>query len=130
MAEYAEFCRLATEFASVADFVTVYIAEAHPANGWFIRHNDVTIDNHVTIDDRLAAARRLLPVTVDYVTVLCDVMSNDTGRAYAGRPERLYIIYQSTVVFQSGRGPEGYILQDVCHWLNRSEFKTRVSKSN
>ena len=37
MAKLSEFERLNTEFGSVADFLVVYIEEAHPSDGWMLK---------------------------------------------------------------------------------------------
>ena len=45
MAELAAFQRAVADFADVADFVSVYISEVHPSDGWDIIGNryEITI---------------------------------------------------------------------------------------
>jgi len=111
--------QVAAENADVADFVIVYIEEAHPADGWAYSEN-YDIKEHRTINDRLAAAAKLvvsqLPANV---TVVADTMSDELSlnRAYGGLYERLYVIHQGTVVYQGQRGPSGFRPGEVASWL-------------
>ena len=43
MAKLRHFNRLVQEYADLADFLIVYIQEAHPANGWAFRNNPFVI---------------------------------------------------------------------------------------
>jgi len=117
MSVFDSVCRLAADNADLADFVVVYIEEAHPADGWALDGN-YPINRHRTIKDRLAAATRLtahpLPANV---SVVADTMSDDLNVAYGGLYERLYVIHGSTVAYQGRRGPSGFRLEDVVSWL-------------
>lgn len=53
-------------------------------------------------------------------------MSDSANRSYAAWPERLYIIVDGVIVYKSGPGPFGYVLDDVRSWLE----KHVVGKSN
>ncbi len=39
MAELADFSRVAADFAGEVDFLTVYVSEAHPMDGWHFAGN-------------------------------------------------------------------------------------------
>jgi len=109
---------MAADNADLADFVVVYIEEAHPTDGWAFSGNYL-ISQHRTFKERLAAAATLaaspLPANM---TLVVDSMSNEMNRAYGGTYERLYVIHSSTVAYQGGPGPFGFLPEDVASWLN------------
>ena len=58
MANLSKFGALRTKFAGLADFVTIYIAEAHPAE----RNNfsgNYAIDTHASMEERIESANTL-----------------------------------------------------------------------
>jgi len=118
MADFDSIRRMAADNADLADFVVVYIEEAHPTDGWAFPGNYL-INQHRTVKDRLAAAATLaasrLPANM---SVVADSMSNEMNRAYGGLYERLYVIHSSTVAYQGRRGPTGFRLGEVASWLN------------
>jgi len=117
MAEFDRIRRMAADNADVADFVVVYIEEAHATDGFALPGN-VPISQHRTLEERLSAAALLatspLPANM---TVVADAMSNELNAAYGGLYERLYIIHSGTVAYQGDRGPLGFRPDDVASWL-------------
>ena len=111
---------MAADNADVADFVVVYIEEAHPIDGWAFPDN-IRIGRHRTLEDRLTAAARLLAATAaslpDNVSVVADTMSDELNVAYGGLYERLYVIHRGTVAYQGERGPLGFRPGEVDSWL-------------
>ncbi len=101
-------------------FVTVYIAEMHPTDGW------ETIDNRAegilfaqptSFEQRevpAAACARHLNIEMP---VVLDPMDNRIAQAYGALPNRLYLIAaDGTIAFQGERGPQGYkpeVLEDA-----------------
>ena len=106
---------LANNFSAVSDFLVVYIEEAHPADGWSFKDN-YHIKSHRSADERIAAAS-ILRSRVRGLEVVADAMTDDANRAYGGLFERLYIIQNSTVVYQGERGPSGFKVAEVENWL-------------
>jgi len=120
MVDFDDVCRMAADNADIADFVVVYIEEAHPVEGWAVPGNYV-INEHRKIQDRLAAASTLASLVPDLpgkLTVVADSMYNAVNRAYGGTYERLYIIHASTVVYQGEFGPFGFRPSEVASWLS------------
>ena len=73
----------------------VYIAEAHATDGWQMESNvgeDVLVANHVTIDDRFAAAREGVERLDLTLPVLVDQMDDAVSNAFAAWPERIYVV--------------------------------------
>ena len=58
MAAFDDVCRTAADNADVADFLVVYIVEAHATDVWPLPGN-VSISEHRSLRDRLAAAAQL-----------------------------------------------------------------------
>ena len=92
-----------------ANVVFVYIAEAHALDEWQMQSNvdeGVLLRQHVTIDERFAAARegvRRLGLTMP---VLVDGMDDAVSAAFAAWPERLYVAEPGgRLVYVGGPGP-------------------------
>ena len=58
MANLGKFGALRTKFAGLVDFVTIYIAEAHPAERKEFKDN-YDIETHSNMEERIAAAEML-----------------------------------------------------------------------
>ena len=117
MAQFGDFCKVASSYADVADFVTVYIEEAHAADGWAFSNN-VSINIHRNIEDRIEAASRLLVQNPSF-PVVCDDMTDNANYAYGGLFERLFVIHRGKIVYEGGRGPVFYFLSEVEEWLGK-----------
>lgn len=111
-----EFNQIIADFADVADFAIVYIAEAHPVEGWRIRDNYV-INDHKTMEDRLQAAQKLTSFN-PLAPILVDSLEDEASSSYAAFPERLYIILDGRVAYEGGVALPGYKLGDIRNWLN------------
>ena len=127
MANFEKFCRTASKFAHTADFLTIYIEEAHPTNGWNFRTN-VQLQSHKTLADR-AAAGHFLAASRDTITfpIALDTMANKANDAYGAMPERLYVIVNERVVYCGKEGPSGYLVEEVEEWLMRYEGEMQTS---
>ncbi|KAA0202079.1 hypothetical protein HAZT_HAZT011267 [Hyalella azteca] len=136
-------------YGDVADFLIVYIQEAHPTDGWLIP-NTVEIPTHKSVQDRLAAVRYMMelepvncPVVVDsesgaayrlaavrYMMELepvnCPVVvDSESGAAceeYTALPERLFVVLDGKIVYHGAQGPYGYKMAELETWL--SNWKT------
>ena len=67
MANLGKFGALRTKFAGLADFVTVYIEEAHPAERKDFSGN-FDIDSHANMEERIEAAQTLKKVAGEALT--------------------------------------------------------------
>ena len=101
-------------------FLSVYIREAHPKDGWWLgnrftkklihkiftakasmEHNDPK-----TIEERRAVAGECNQALEYGVRTYVDEMDDAVNTAYAGWPTRLYLIgLDGKVVFAGGQGP-------------------------
>lgn len=116
--------------------VNVYIAEAHPSDGWEIDSNksgdvalaafgdktEISYTQTKTLEDRLRVANSFhqtingeaaqIPMVVD------DPSSDTVSRLYEAAPERLVLIDESNcVVFATGQGPMQYSLDQLEDFL-------------
>uniref|UniRef100_A0A674CT50 Iodothyronine deiodinase n=1 Tax=Salmo trutta TaxID=8032 RepID=A0A674CT50_SALTR len=117
MYKLGEFKQLVKDFSDVADFLVVYIAEAHSTDGWVFANN-VDINKHQNLVERLAAAQFLVkqdplcPVVVDEVT-------DTTGTKYCAFPERFYVLKAGKVIYKGKMGPWGYSPEEMCSFLEK-----------
>jgi Iodothyronine deiodinase len=89
--------------------VFVYVAEAHATDGWQLESNveeDVLVANHVTIEDRFAAAREGVERLDLTLPVLVDRMDDAVSNAFAAWPERIYVVDRDgRIADVAGPGP-------------------------
>uniref|UniRef100_A0A8C4ZVE5 Iodothyronine deiodinase n=1 Tax=Gadus morhua TaxID=8049 RepID=A0A8C4ZVE5_GADMO len=112
-----EFKELVKDYRDVADFLVVYIAEAHATDGWaFV--NNVEIKRHQTLGDRLVAAQTLVDLEPG-CPVVVDDMSDVTACKYGSLPERLYVLQAGKVVYKGSKGPWGYYPSEVRTFLEK-----------
>lgn len=60
------------------------------------------------MEERFAAAQKMLDLEPLDCPVLVDSLTDDTSKAYAGMPDRLYIVQDGVIVYQGAQGPFGY----------------------
>lgn len=118
MTRLSAFQRVVSQYADIADSLLVYIEEAHPSDGWVSTDAPYQIPKHRSLDDRLRAAK-LMNLETPAVVVVVDTMENTSNAAYGAYFERLYILKDEKVVFQGGRGPEGYRISELKNWLEQ-----------
>uniref|UniRef100_A0A9L0T7I7 Iodothyronine deiodinase n=2 Tax=Equus TaxID=9789 RepID=A0A9L0T7I7_HORSE len=126
------FSKLVEEFSSVADFLLVYIDEAHPSDGWAVPGDSslsFEVKKHQNQEDRCAAAHQLLErfSLPPQCRVVADRMDNNANVAYGVAFERVCIVQRQKIAYLGGKGPFYYNLQEVRRWLEknfRKETKT------
>lgn len=119
MAKLAHFKDIMRRFSGVADFLMIYIMEAHPTDGFAYSRNNFSIRNHRNLEERIKAGEMLQEQNLACDVVVDDI-SNNTNRAYAGLYERLYIMQNSKIVYAGELGPMGYSLGEVEEWLEKN----------
>jgi len=106
----------------VANFLTVYIEEAHAQDDWKVPRwiknpGGEDIRMHRTIEERIAAGSKFVADFNYPVEMVCDGMSGQAMNCYDALPERLYIIECGVVVYKGGQGPFFYEPREVLTWL-------------
>jgi hypothetical protein len=107
-------------FHDRADFLTIYIKEAHPDDEWQMQPN---LDEEVCYlqpkneGQRVAIANDFARRFQYPLPLAVDPMDDAANRAYAAWPERLYIIEGGRIVYKGGNGPFNYKPEEVRAWL-------------
>lgn len=101
----------------MADFLVVYIAEAHSTDGWAFTNN-FDINQHRSLEDRLAAAR-ILVEKEPLCPVVVDEMDNEAAIKYGALPERLFVLQAGKIIYSGAVGPWGYNPQEVRSFLEK-----------
>ncbi len=99
-------------------FLTVYIREAHPEDGWQVGINetqDVVYAQPKTIDERAEVAGTCQRKHGIRMPLALDDMDDSINKAYSGSPERLYLIDADGIVrHRSTPGP--FSMQIIEDW--------------
>ncbi len=113
-----DFRKLVQDYGHVADFVVVYLREAHASDEWRLNNNEYSIRTHRNLQERLSAARMLHQMALP-CPLLVDTMDNKAAASFRAIPERLVIVHNETVVYEGRRGPIGYDLKEVQDCLRK-----------
>jgi len=111
------------DYKDHADFLTIYIREAHPLDEWRMKSNekdrdDVCYVQPKTLQQRVAIANDFSKRFNYPLPFGIDEMTNDANDAFAAWPERLYILDESgRVSYKGGNGPFKYAPKEVRAWL-------------
>jgi hypothetical protein len=98
--------KLYASYKDRAHVYVVYIREAHPG----MEKNKFNIPEPKTLAERRRVAREFAEALKLTVPVLVDSLDDATGKAYAGWPDRLYVIDAAgNVALQGARGPQGFL---------------------
>jgi hypothetical protein len=95
-----------------ADFFVVYIREAHPTDGWQVpqnRRQGVLVPTAKSEKDRNDAAHKCSLGLNLSLPMLIDGMDDAVERAYAGWPDRIYVIGKDgRIAYKGAPGPAGF----------------------
>jgi hypothetical protein len=95
-----------------AEFLTVYVSEAHPEDEWQMesnREDKIVIKQPRAFAERRDAARILVERLHYDIPLAIDGMENRAEAAYAAWPERLYVVGKGgRIVYRGGLGPFGF----------------------
>jgi type I thyroxine 5'-deiodinase len=113
-----------SRFADRADFLTVYIKEAHPEDEWQM---DVNEENEICYPQPKTLEKRIL-IANDFTTrfsyrmpLVVDPIDNPADEAYAAWPERLYVIGEDgRVAYKGGTGPFNFNPDELEAWLEEN----------
>ena len=94
------------------DFRVVYVREAHPEDGWQMpanRQQGVVYNDPKTAKEREAVASACAAGLKISIPIVLDGMDNKVEAAYAGWPDRIYIVGKDgKIAFQGRPGPAGF----------------------
>lgn len=103
-------------------FLSIYIREAHPIDGWWLGKGVVGValklsklkvatDVHdpKTMEERRAVTGRCESTLAYGIPTLVDEMDDDVCKSYAAWPTRLYLVgLDGHIVYAGGPGPFGF----------------------
>ena len=124
------------DYKERADFLTVYVREAHPTDEWQMKSNlkdDVCYAQPKTLEQRVTIANDFVKRFNFTLPFGIDDMSNAANDAYAAWPERIYIIDESgRIAYRGGIGPFNYKPEEAREWLaaRYGAVKHEASKSS
>jgi hypothetical protein len=109
------------EYSDVAEFVLVYVKEAHPEDEWQMEVNErekVVFRQPTTFEARMEIAQKFVEVMDVKTTCLVDDIANTAGICYAAWPERLYVIDTTgRIAYKGGMGPFDFRPSEVAAFL-------------
>ena len=94
-----------------AQFLIVYIKEAHPAEDWPMRVNARLkfIQDPTSDLERLQVASTCVADLDISIPCVIDDMNNSTAAAYKGHPDRLYVVGRDgKIAYHGDPGPMGF----------------------
>jgi hypothetical protein len=95
-----------------ANFLMVYVREAHPTDGWKMDSNGrmgVSVKQPTSYPERVEVCELFRKKLTPDIPVVVDDINDPVGTAYSGMPARLYVIdAKGRVAYKSGRGPFGF----------------------
>ena len=105
------------DWKSRAHFRVVYIREAHPTDGWQVQANikdKILIPDPKTLEERQKVAREFAAQFKVSLPVCVDTLDDQVEKAYAGWPDRIYVIdANGKVAYKGGPGPGGFRVPEV-----------------
>jgi Iodothyronine deiodinase len=114
---------LYSKYRDRAAFYVVYIQEAHPVDLWQVSSNvkeGVLFSSPTTDAERSETANVCVARLAIKIPALLDGIDNRTERAYAGWPDRLYVVgTDGRVSYKSLPGPFGFKTAELEQVLGR-----------
>jgi hypothetical protein len=115
--------KLYEDYKDRADFLAVYIREAHPLDEWEMKSNvdeGVCYPQPKSLEQRVAIANDFIQRFHFPIPLGVDSMANTADAVYAGWPERVYILDESgRIVYRGGLGPFQFHPEEARAWLER-----------
>jgi len=114
------------EFNSVADFLTIYIMEAHASDEW-PQGKRIKINQHKNLLDRFEAVHKFQKENNFIIRMAIDNIDNSFCEKYSSWPEQYFIIHQNTTLLFKGEANQFGYKDHVYNNLNN--FLKSVSSS-
>jgi len=111
---------MSEKYTDKVQFLTIYIDEAHPLDGWMLPVNKtdgVCYRRPKIMEERVRLARNTIATFSHSFPVYVDLMDNNANQAYAAWPERIYVLVNKKIAFKGGPGPFGYNVNALEEWL-------------
>jgi hypothetical protein len=108
--------------------VLVYIREAHPDSVLYTLKDGKEvlekIEQTETVEKRAETAEVCLSALKLSVPTVIDGEDNTVNTAYAGWPDRMYVVGKNGLIAYKGKpGPKGFLPVEVEAWLEKNTAK-------
>jgi hypothetical protein len=105
--------------------VLVYIREAHPDSILYTPQGDKEVLKKITQSDSAEKRAENAEICVNAlklsVPTVIDLEDNRVNIAYAGWPDRMYVVgTDGRIAYQGGPGPKGFKVNEVEDWLQKN----------
>jgi hypothetical protein len=101
----------------------VYIREAHPTDGRQLPVNErdkVLVKDPTTLEERQKVARDFAAQFKVSIPICVDTLDDQVEKAYAGWPDRLYVVDAGgKLAYVGGPGPGGFRVSELAPVLDR-----------
>jgi len=110
--------QLQAEYKNKADFITIYLCEAHAVNQWPLGRF-VVVEQHKAIKDRKEVATAFVEKTGYKIKMYVDSMENTFMNTFWAHPERFFIIDDGKLMLKAQPTDDGYyIFEDINSYLD------------
>jgi hypothetical protein len=114
--------KMREQFAGTAEFVFVYIKEAHPEDEWDApvnKEKGIVFNQPKTFDERMKLAKTFVTKMDIETPTLVDDITNIGNACYAAWPERIYVIgTDGRIAYKGGMGPFKFDPDELEEFLN------------
>jgi len=115
-----DFDRVGDIFRAYANFVHVYVTEAHPTDEWVSHNNSefgICYTQPKTTQERIDIAAAFMEDVNPTWPLVVDEIQNKLEEAYIAKPERLWGVMNGKIVYKGGWGPVNYDISHLIAWL-------------
>jgi hypothetical protein len=124
--------RLYQTYRDRAEFLLVYIREAHPDSVLWVDQDGgralQKIEQTDTLDQRVQTAEICVSALKLSMPTVIDGADNTVNRAYSGWPDRLIVVgVDGKIAYYGGPGPRGFRPEEVEAWLKENLDRWRWS---
>lgn len=112
--------RIFDTFRSKADFVSIYVDEAHPIGGWEAPDQPNKIHQARTTEERAAIGAKFFEAVEMPGALAVDLIDSPARCQFDSWPCRLCVLRRGRVALMQKQGPLGYKPRDLFKFLEVS----------
>ncbi|EDV24912.1 uncharacterized protein TRIADDRAFT_56321 [Trichoplax adhaerens] len=105
------------KYADKAQFILIYIKEAHASDEWPLDYlndsMDVSFKKPRVLEERMSLAKQFIDRFDIKLPVYVDDIKDTMAKEYSATPERLYVIRDGKISYKGGPGPMCYDLDEL-----------------
>ena len=117
--------RIYNTYKKDAEFLLVYIREAHPDSVLYVKKDGKEVLQRITQTETLLQRNetaRVCSASLHLsIPTVVDKKDNKVSAAYAGWPDRMAVVgVDGKIAYYGGRGPGGFKPKEVEQWLKHA----------